>query len=203
MKRRRARSASQVAALLRAATPESAALLERDLLARPLPRRESELQRDVEWYLSLRRAWWVHLSDPSVRFNRPGIPDLIACYRGRFIGIELKSRRGKLRPAQACELQAIGRSGGAYVVARSVADVAAALDQAEAAPDPSDTFASGRRHEMAKNGPTHTRATGWNREASHHDTRVEHGNRNDLPQAVQRCGGAIAKERETANSQGG
>lgn len=43
-----------------------------------------------------------------------GIPDILACYRGRFIAIELKrpDGKGKLDPRQELQLIRISKAGG-------------------------------------------------------------------------------------------
>jgi hypothetical protein len=44
----------------------------------------------------------------------PGVPDLILCYRGRFVGLEVKlpTRRKKVTEQQAYHLGTIRRAGG-------------------------------------------------------------------------------------------
>lgn len=58
-----------------------------------------------------------------------GVSDIIACYKGRAIAIEVKSSVGKLSPEQAGWLKAWEKSGGLSLVARSVGAVEAWLDQ--------------------------------------------------------------------------
>lgn len=67
-----------------------------------------------------------------------GTPDLLVCYHGRFIGIEVKDEKGRVEPKQYHELNRIARSGGITCVARNVNDAVAALARARAdspAPD--------------------------------------------------------------------
>lgn len=63
-----------------------------------------------------------------VRFGLVGSPDILACYRGRFIGIEVKSSTGRQRDAQINFQRAFERSGGLYILARSPADALAAIE---------------------------------------------------------------------------
>jgi hypothetical protein len=50
-------------------------------------------------------------------YGRSGVPDIIACMRGRFLAIECKARGGKLTPLQSRELALIEEAGGIpYVV---------------------------------------------------------------------------------------
>lgn len=65
-----------------------------------------------------------------VKFGLVGSPDIIGCYRGRFVGIEVKSSTGKQREAQINFQRAFERSGGLYILARSASDAIAALEAA-------------------------------------------------------------------------
>ena len=49
-------------------------------------------------------------------FSTAGIPDLIACVNGRFVGIELKSEKGKTSQLQEYNLRQIEKSGGISIV---------------------------------------------------------------------------------------
>lgn len=61
------------------------------------PMAETEWQQVVVDYATLHGWWAWHDQDP--RRNRAGLPDLLLI-RERVIWAELKSERGKLRPAQ-------------------------------------------------------------------------------------------------------
>lgn len=63
-----------------------------------------------------------------VRFGWTGCPDVIGQLRdGRFIGVEVKAAKGKLRPEQAEFLKRIRRAGGVAFMARDCRDVSRAL----------------------------------------------------------------------------
>ena len=50
-------------------------------------------------------------------FGRSGVPDVVACYKGRFIGIECKAGKNKPTPLQQKNLDDIIKEGGlAYVI---------------------------------------------------------------------------------------
>jgi hypothetical protein len=59
---------------------------------------------------------------------KPGAPDLVICWSGRFIGIELKSPTGTVSEAQKDASDRITLAGGLYTVARSLEGVEAFLD---------------------------------------------------------------------------
>ena len=74
-------------------------------------------------------------------FMPPGVPDLLVCWKGKFIGIEVKrpastqitafgakkEDRGEPSPAQLFELELIRRSLGMTIIAYSLEDVIAIL----------------------------------------------------------------------------
>ena len=58
-----------------------------------------------------------HFSPVQNGMGRAGIPDIIGCYRGRFLGIECKAGNGKTTALQDLELEKIRQAKGfAYVV---------------------------------------------------------------------------------------
>jgi hypothetical protein len=62
----------------------------------------------------------------------PGAPDVIACYEGRCVVLEMKTGQAGLRPVQSANLDA-WRGGGAIVaVVRSVAEMPGLFAQAVA-----------------------------------------------------------------------
>ncbi len=59
--------------------------------------------------------------------STPGVPDIVGIYKGRYLGIEVKTPNGKLSPKQTLFLRTINEQGGIAFVARDVADVIDAL----------------------------------------------------------------------------
>lgn len=55
--------------------------------------------------------------------NRNGIPDILACYKGRFIAIEVKDKYGRPTPLQIANIQQIRDANGTAIVAWSVDEV--------------------------------------------------------------------------------
>lgn len=60
-------------------------------------------------------------------YGTNGIPDIICCYRGRFVAFEVKTEKGRPSRLQDAVIHQIGRAGGLALVVRSVEDVKAAL----------------------------------------------------------------------------
>jgi len=52
-----------------------------------------------------------------------GVPDIIGIYKGRFLGIEVKTAIGNVSPEQEQFLKNIQENGGIGFVARSIDDV--------------------------------------------------------------------------------
>lgn len=59
-----------------------------------------------------------------VRFGKKGSPDVLACIKGRFVGVECKTGTGRQRTEQVNFAAALSRAGGIYILARSVDEVA-------------------------------------------------------------------------------
>jgi hypothetical protein len=53
----------------------------------------------------------------------PGYPDITLIVKGRFVGVEVKSRRGRQGAEQKKQQALIEAAGGLYVIARSLDDV--------------------------------------------------------------------------------
>lgn len=86
---------------------------------------ESRLQRKIQDELKRHRAFVfkVHGSEHTMA----GLPDLVVCYRGYFIGIEVKMPGNKLSKIQQRRHQEIERAGGFICVAHGVPDAMQAL----------------------------------------------------------------------------
>ncbi len=61
---------------------------------------------------------------------QPGAPDLLILWKGRVIGLELKTGKGRLSPQQMAFSMRWTTAGGVYAVARSLEEVAGLLDAA-------------------------------------------------------------------------
>jgi hypothetical protein len=59
-----------------------------------------------------------------VRYGLKGSPDVLACIKGRMVGVECKVGRDHQRPEQSRFAEALSQAGGVYILARSVDDVA-------------------------------------------------------------------------------
>ena len=76
------------------------------------------LRKEICEYLSSIGAW--HHCASTHGYGRSGVPDILACYRGRFVSIEVKVAPDKPSPWQHREGLAIERAGGLWIVAYDV-----------------------------------------------------------------------------------
>jgi len=107
-------------------------------LPRPL---EREVQAAILDLLALRRAEAVRtnsgavkVEDRFIRFNSArGCSDLLVCYRGRFLALEVKrDAKEKPTPDQAAFMAAVRAAGGIGDVVWSIEQVASILDRIDA-----------------------------------------------------------------------
>src|SRR5215831_832083 len=91
---------------------------------------EARIVRIIKAYLESRgaRVFKIHGGDNP--FQEAGIPDLIVCYQGQFIGLEVKIPGNKPSPIQRTIIKQIKASGGIAAVVYSIEDVALLLDSA-------------------------------------------------------------------------
>lgn len=68
------------------------------------------------------RAFKIQGSDES--FQEVGIPDLLVCYRGRFVGIEVKLPGEQPSPIQTVVIREINAAGGYATVCETVEQAA-------------------------------------------------------------------------------
>lgn len=77
---------------------------------------EGKVKNQVKKILDAHKVY--HFSPPGMGLGRAGIPDIIACFNGRFIGIECKAGKGQPTPLQSRELGRIDLAGGKTFVIR-------------------------------------------------------------------------------------
>lgn len=67
------------------------------------------------------------------QYGTAGIPDIIVCYKGRFIALEAKVGRNKPTKLQAATIESIRKAGGTAAVVYSIDDVKRVFVETEAA----------------------------------------------------------------------
>ncbi len=83
--------------------------------------REKTIENKIKTYLKSKGAYFVKYH--GNKFSQVGVPDILACYKGQFIAIEVKNETGKTSQLQDINLKLIRDAGGIAIVARSVEDV--------------------------------------------------------------------------------
>ena len=84
--------------------------------------KESELIKRIENYLKTvpELFFW---KEHGGMYGTAGIPDIIVCYKGRFIGLECKVGKNTATVLQEQTIKQILRAGGYALVVRSVEEV--------------------------------------------------------------------------------
>ena len=79
-------------------------------------------------------------------YAHAGVADLLVCYRGGFVALEVKTQTGKATKLQDLFLERVSQAGGAARVVRSVGEALAVLD------DIDRYHTSGRNDSMTLSG---------------------------------------------------
>ena len=87
---------------------------------------ESKLKADIKAYLRTLPDTFFH-SVPGAAFGKSGVPDIVVCCKGRYVGIEAKTYEGAFSEWQKTRRAQIEAAGGICIFARSVDDVRAVL----------------------------------------------------------------------------
>ena len=92
---------------------------------------ERDVVADIKKYLISLGGdifFWKEHGEP---YGTSGIPDIICCYKGRFLGLEAKLPGGKLTELQKRTLDKINAAGGIARRVQSVDDVKVIIAQAD------------------------------------------------------------------------
>jgi len=83
--------------------------------------KEQDIQRKIIKYLEANGAYVVKV----VSATKSGIPDILACIKGEFIAIEVKTPKtiNNVSKLQKYNLAAIEVAGGKAIVAKSLEDI--------------------------------------------------------------------------------
>lgn len=77
---------------------------------------ENKITNKVKKYLDSIGAW--HVKFHATMFTKVGVPDILACINGRFVGIELKTDKGIVSELQKYQGDKIQKSNGLWFVVR-------------------------------------------------------------------------------------
>ena len=73
--------------------------------------------------------FWKECGGP---YGTSGVPDIICCYKGHFLGLEVKLPTGRLSELQKRAIHRINQAGGIACRVESVEDVKRVIAQANA-----------------------------------------------------------------------
>lgn len=90
---------------------------------------EYRIVQNIKKLIRARGGWVVKIHGGP--YQDAGTPDLLACYKGRFIAVEVKTSRGVARPEQKAAKQAITAAGGYSLITHLIGDVADVLDEVD------------------------------------------------------------------------
>lgn len=72
---------------------------------------EKTFENKIKKYLESNDAWFIKYW-AGAQYTKSGIPDILACVNGYFVGIEVKAEDGKASPLQLLNVQKIRAAGG-------------------------------------------------------------------------------------------
>lgn len=76
---------------------------------------EKNYENRIKKYLESKGSWFVKFFANA--YTSSGIPDILCCINGRFVGIEVKQETGKPSLLQKVHLKRIGEAGGIGILA--------------------------------------------------------------------------------------
>lgn len=93
---------------------------------------ESQIQKAILDYLGYQRGiYFFRAGSGAVKTDtgryfktgKKGLPDIVVCKDGKFIGLEVKTPKGRVSEAQEQAKADIELAGGSYFIVRSIDDV--------------------------------------------------------------------------------
>ena len=88
---------------------------------------ETNLQKSILDYIEARGYYAVNVITASTS----GVPDILACIAGTFVGIEVKLDYNSTSVLQDDDIGLIQESGGKTIIAYSIKDVSELIDELE------------------------------------------------------------------------
>ncbi len=89
--------------------------------------KEKDLVRKISEYLKKIKDLF-YWKEHGGQYGTAGIPDIIVCYKGRFMALECKVGNNKPTVLQEMTIKQISKAGGYAIVVRSLDDVKNAIE---------------------------------------------------------------------------
>lgn len=82
--------------------------------------KEKDFEKQVKEFLKDKGCWfikyWSGNAQNGKKFTKDGVPDLLVCCNGYFLGIELKAEKGKPSALQLWNIEQIRAADGIAIV---------------------------------------------------------------------------------------
>lgn len=76
--------------------------------------KEKDFENRIKKYIDSVGGWQVKFFANA--YTKTGIPDVLACVNGHFIGVEVKAENGRISALQTMQIKRIRAAGGIGVV---------------------------------------------------------------------------------------
>ena len=92
---------------------------------------ERDIVTAIKKYLALLGSDVFFWKEHGSVYGTNGVPDIICCYKGRFLGLECKRPGGRLTELQRRAIEKINRAGGVACRVESVEDVKRVIERVD------------------------------------------------------------------------
>ena len=92
---------------------------------------ERDIVTAIKKYLALLGSDVFFWKEHGSVYGTNGVPDIICCYKGRFLGLECKRPGGRLTELQKRAIEKINRAGGIACRVESVEDVTRVIERVD------------------------------------------------------------------------
>lgn len=92
---------------------------------------ERDIVTAIKKYLALLGSDVFFWKEHGSVYGTNGVPDIICCYKGRFLGLECKRPGGRLTELQKRAIEKINRAGGIACRVESVEDVKRVIERVD------------------------------------------------------------------------
>lgn len=91
---------------------------------------EKQVENQIKKWLEQNNHWYFKVHGGP--FQKVGVPDIVACIKGKFVAIEVKrSNGGIVSELQKAQMQKIKTCGGVVGVAHSIEEFLQILNEAK------------------------------------------------------------------------
>ena len=92
---------------------------------------ERDIVTAIKKYLALLGSDVFFWKEHGSVYGTNGVPDIICCYKGRFLGLECKRPGGRLTELQKRAIEKINRAGGVACRVESVENVKRMIERVD------------------------------------------------------------------------